>query len=500
MAQRIMSVRSATDPGTGVTPLFSVSSEASNFIGELYQPTTGTAGTVLLKIDNLLPTQTGDLQQWRSAVVGSCTNAGVNYKAQFIGDGSLLSGIAGPGGITARNLLSESHLDTTPGSPSAGALIVGTTASTSTWSVLALAAVPADLGKVLTVGAANALQWVTPVIPEHAILSTSHTGTVVPSPLLAGSVLVTTGTDETPVWTVTPRGDDGDVLTLELSGGAYSFRWADTSGFDTSHYLLSGKHPDTNAYANEITRGDLLTARGASPDTRWDILPVGTLGQYLAVGEDELEWIDFLDHDHAGDTTGDGGDLPLYVHLAGTETITGQKILGNAGATPTIFESDRDGNGGNSGGLILRDKAQNDVDLYLSPGLSGYCTLMPGQMISGWGSVERLGVTTLVTSTAVSSGGLPIGIYRATGSLFITNSGTGSSDHRLILQLHWSYNGTTKSVTIVDTTTDSVNTGDIGDTLVTIDTNSTSVYYSVTARSTPLIEGAVYNIGLQITR
>ena len=422
MAQRIMSVRSAGDPGTGITPLFSVSSEGSTCIGELYQPATGALNTtILLKIENLNTAQTGDLQKWTSTIGETLYNSSVNYKTQFVGDGSLLTGITGVGGSGSCNLLSPTHLDTVTGSPLAGSLIVGSDATPSLWTKLDLAAAPTDLNKVLTVGTANVLEWKTPTLPGHTILDAGHTDTSGTGTPTSGCLLGTNYVTDAVKWCAIPRGDDGAVLRMVKVGDEYTFGWAPLPPPNLDHELLSHHHTDSEP--DLVEQGAMITGQILVGDeVVWAILTAGSEGQYLQMGEHEPMWgtgpgeyadnvfrvhgeddatkhLAFdVDAINVSNTTitltipSTSGTIALTDHTHADivttdtdQTITGKKTFtGTDGHGPVFLSGITDYNVDPC--FILRDqRTQSPFDLEVYAGMSGSgtsaCVLMPGVML-----------------------------------------------------------------------------------------------------------------------
>jgi hypothetical protein len=108
---------------------------------------------------------------------------------------------------------------------------------------------------------------------EHALLGSTHTDADEQDPV-AGDMIYA---DTTPLWTRLAIGLEGYFLKVVSGAPAWD---AD------AHNLLSARHGDTTA--TSPTRGDIITAQGASP--AWARLAKGTLNYVLKAGANEPAW------------------------------------------------------------------------------------------------------------------------------------------------------------------------------------------------------------------
>ena len=172
--------------------------------------------------------------------------------------------------VTAHDILSATHGDSTAGSATSGDIIYAD--ATPKWTRLAKGA---D-GKVLTL-VSGIPSWETAGgVGAQVILSATHTDTLADS-VLSGDILIG---NATPKWARLAKGLDGKVLTL--TSGLPSWEALPAGA---AHDLLSATHGDTTA--SSVTRGDIIIGSGASP--KWDNLAVGASTTYLAGGT-EPSW------------------------------------------------------------------------------------------------------------------------------------------------------------------------------------------------------------------
>jgi hypothetical protein len=130
-------------------------------------------------------------------------------------------------------------------------------------------------GHLLTATGATSFAFQAPAAVTHQLLSATHSDTTAAS--CSRGALVT-GQGASPVWARLTLGASGTVLRSDGTDAAWS---TDT------HALLSGRHSDATAAAP--TRGDLITAQGASPT--WTRLgKSATATHVLKAGASEPAW------------------------------------------------------------------------------------------------------------------------------------------------------------------------------------------------------------------
>jgi len=130
-------------------------------------------------------------------------------------------------------------------------------------------------GHVLTATGAASFAFQAPVAVTHLFLSATHSDVTAAS--CSRGALVT-GQGASPVWARLTLGASGTVLRSDGTDAAWS---TDT------HALLSGRHSDATAAAP--TRGDLITAQGASP-TWTRLAKSATSTHVLKAGATEPAW------------------------------------------------------------------------------------------------------------------------------------------------------------------------------------------------------------------
>jgi len=261
----------------------------------------GNAGE-LLKVSGGMPTWSADTHALLSSRHSDTTAAAVARGALITGQGStpawarLAVGSSGTvlrsdgtdiaWSADAHNLLSARHGDTTTASATRGDIITAQGAS-PTWSRLAKSGTSTH---VLKAGASEpawgqvAFSELSGTITDaqHGALTTSS------SHAMAGDVSGTTAAavvDKVKGKAVAaPVNPTNNGQYLQFDGTSYV--WATPSAGVGTHNLLSATHPDTTAASP--TRGDIVTAQGASPT--WSRLAKGSANTVLKMGANEPAW------------------------------------------------------------------------------------------------------------------------------------------------------------------------------------------------------------------
>jgi len=237
--------------------------------------------------------------------------------------------------------LSATHTDTTAASCSRGALVTGQ-GSSPVWAKLTIGA----SGTVLRSDGTD-IAWST---DTHALLSARHSDATAAA-VARGSII--TGQGASPTWARLTIGSNGQVLRSDGTDIAWS---AD------AHNLLSARHGDTTAAS--ATRGDLITAQGASPT--WSRLAKGSANTILKMGANEPAWgsVAFSELTFSGLTAGHivaaSGSAAAAFEAPGTRVIqaglTASRPAANTVPDGTLYLATDD-----DGGTLFRSNGSSWV-------------------------------------------------------------------------------------------------------------------------------------------